>query len=69
MAACTPAGTLRHKLMPWWFGPPAMAGLGSRTSYAAIERSINKDATFAAAAFVGGILFLTAKFVRAVLGA
>lgn len=65
------AGTVRHKLMPQWFGPPAMSGLGSRTSYAEIERSINKDVTtaVACAAIFGLFIFAAAKTLRFYAGA
>lgn len=57
--------------MPQWFGPPAMSGLGSRTSYAEIERSINKDVTtaVACAAIFGLFIFAAAKTLRFYAGA
>ncbi|KAK9812176.1 hypothetical protein WJX73_002086 [Symbiochloris irregularis] len=56
-------GTLRNKLMPWWFGPPALMGLGARTPYSKIQREIDSDATWLAAFLVGLTMFAVAKFL------
>ena len=38
------AGTLLHKLMPFWFKPAALTQLGSTKPYSEIEQNINRDA-------------------------
>ena len=63
------SGTLRNKLMPWWFGPPAISGLGSRAPYARIERSINSDATLITGVLVGLLFYAVAKVLSAIFGA
>ena len=58
------AGTLRHKLLPFWFGPPALSKLDTTLPYSTIESSIRRDASVVAAALASAAVFLLLKLFR-----
>ena len=58
------AGTILHKLMPFWFKPAALTQLGSPMPYSEIERRINRDALGALMAVVVAVLAITLKVLR-----
>ena len=60
------AGTVRHKLMPFWFGPPALSKLDTTLPYSTIERSIRRDATTVVALIAAAFVLAVLKLCRIV---
>ena len=58
------AGSLFHKLMPWWFQKPALAQLGSPLPYSEIERRVNRDAICVLLTTVLGITLLALRLLH-----
>lgn len=57
-------GFLLHKLMPWWFGAPALTQLGSTLPYSEIERRVNRDAAAALVAVLAAVAAVVLKLLR-----
>lgn len=58
------AGTILHKLMPFYFKPAALSQLGSAMPYSKIESNINRDAAISLVAFLIGIAAVILKVMR-----
>ena len=60
------AGTIRHKLLPFMFGAPALSKIDSTLPYSEIERSIRTDASLVLSAVVSGVVFVGLKLCRVI---
>ena len=63
---CVHTGTLLHKLMPWWFEPPALNQLGSPLPYSEIEGKINRDAAIMLLLILAAAAFAALKLLRVI---
>ena len=60
------AGTVRNKLLPFLFGPPALSKLDSTTPYSEIERSIRRDASLVVAVILSALVYASLKLCRVI---
>ena len=62
----TCAGTIRNKLLPFMFGPPALSKIDSTIPYSEIESSIRRDASLTLALVLSAVVYAGLKLCRVV---